>query len=240
MRCLGRTGPAAALAVVIALLVAITAQASPGEIRTCARLDFQLDADGEIAQPFDRWLAELADMTALTIDSAVWRDGQAMELCLSVSDIEVVSLAFLAQGKGVSAQSSLMAQGAVTLADEDAREARAVMEGLMPTISKAGQQVLSAAEFSALAASAAVTLDRWGQAAAGTDGETCVAVSDFVEALSIVAARAGDAPWLRVTAQPMETEGVLSVDVGKVPAPDELPALLALEGLWAALRAVAE
>lgn len=232
------TGLLAALAL-LALIIPAGASASPGLVPLGATLRFQLTTGGVVVQPFGRWLGELAGMTALTIDSSSWKDGEAMALRLATDGSDAWSVSLLSDTEGVSMASSLMADGAVTLSETDALEARALMAGFRAVATGPAVQKLTAAEFSLIARGAAATLGRWGAAAKGTDGETCTALADFVAALADAADEAGDAIWLTVTVAPGEPEQPL-IEPGASPAPAELPAILAMEGFRATLRAIAE
>ena len=237
MRRLGWTGLATALALLIALLSTV-ASASPGGAQRSATLRFALTTGDAVAQPFDRWFGELAGMTALTIESETWKDAEAMRLRALIGGSEAWTLSFLAEEQNVSMESSLMADGAVTLRAFDALEARALMVGLRAAIEGPGEQKLSAARFAMMLRGAAATTGRWGEAAADTDGETCAALADFLTAFADIAEVAGEAQWLTVTAEPREVEQ-LSVAPGAHEAPAELPGVLAMEAFRAAMRAIA-
>jgi hypothetical protein len=232
------TGFLAALAL-LTLVMPTGALASPGEARVGATLRFQLSTGGVVVQPFGRWLGELAGMTALTIDSATWKDGEAMALRLTTDGSEAWSVSLLSDEQGVSMESSLMAEGSATLSETDALEARALMAGFRAVAAGPAEQKLTAAQFAVLARGAAATLSRWGEAAKGTEGEASTALADFVTALAEVADEAGDAIWLTVTVEANEPATLL-VEPGVSPAPPELPAILAMEGFRATLRAIAE
>jgi len=237
MRRLGWTGLAAALALLIALSSTV-ASASPGGVLKSATLRFALATGDAVAQPFDRWLGELAGMTALTIESGTWKDGEAMWLRAHFGGREAWTFSFLAEEQHVSMESSLMADGAVTLLDDDAQEARALMVGLRAVIAWTGERKLSAAQFARVLRSAAVTTRRWGVAAAGTDGETCIAVADFLTAFADLAEEAGEAEWLTVAVESGE-DVPLVVEPGVREAPAELPGMLAMEAFRATMRAIA-
>ena len=236
MRRFGWTGFAALVALAVAL-TSVSAGASPGASRHRATLRFQLTTNGAVAQPFDRWIGELADMTALTIDSETWKDGEAMSLQAVMGENEAWTVSLLAEASGVSMESSLMAPGAVILGADDALEARALMEGLRAVAAGPAILTLSATRFAGLAEGAALTMRRWGEAAKGTDGETASAVGGFLEALAGIGKKAGDETWLTVTVTPEEA-GRLAVAPGEAEAPPELPGVLAVEGFWAVMRAI--
>jgi hypothetical protein len=237
MRRLGWTGLATALALLIALTSTV-ASASPGGVLSSATLRFGLATGDAVAQPFDRWLGELAGMTALTIESETWKDGEAMRLRALIDGSEAWTISFLAEEQRVSMESSLMAEGAATLLQEDAAEARALMAGLRATIEGPEAQMLSAAQFAWMLRGAAATTGRWGAAAKGTDGETCTALADFLTAFADIAEKAGEAQWLKVAVEP-EEEVALTVAQGAREAPAELPGVLAVEAFWATMRAIA-
>jgi hypothetical protein len=239
MRRIGRTSLYAALALVAALALTVTAAASPGEGRACATLRFRLEVGEAIAQPFDRWLAELADMAALTIDSAVWDEGEAMALRLAMNGNEAWTLTLLSQQEGVSLESGLMAQGAVWLRETDAVEARKVMSGLRGAIEDCPARALTAKEVAGMARDAAATLKRWGAAAVGTQGETCTAISEFLGAFAEIAEQSGGLPWLWVSAEPVEGDDPIVAGSGLVEAPRELPGVLVMEAFRATMHAVA-
>ena len=237
MRRLGWTGLATVLALLIALL-STAASASPGGTQRGATLRFRLATGNAVAQPFDRWLGELAGMTALTIESETWKDGEAMRLRAHMGGREAWTFSFLAEAQRVSMESSLMADGAVTLLSEDAAEARVLMAGLRSAIEGPKEQVLSAAQFALIMRSAAATTKRWGVAAAGTEGETCTAVADFLTAFADIAQKAGEGDWLNITLEP-EEDAQLTVAQGVREAPAELPGMLAMEAFWSTMRAIA-
>jgi hypothetical protein len=191
-----------------------------------------------VAQPFDRWLGELAGMTALTIESETWKDGETMSLRAVMGGREAWTFSFLAEEQRVSMESSLMADGAVTLRTDDAAEARALMAGLRAAISGPEEMKLNATQFAMLLRGAAATTARWGAAATGTEGETCTALADFLTAFAALAEKAGDAQWLLVTVEPHEG-AQLTVSQGAREAPPELPGMLAMEAFWATMRAIA-
>ncbi len=227
----------AALVVLAVALGAVGAGASPGASRLGATLRFQLTTNGAVAQPFDRWIGELAGMAALMIDSETWKGGEAMRVRVAMGEEEAWTVSLLAEASGVSMESSLMAPGSVILGETDALEARALMEGLRGVATGPDTLTLSAAQFADLAEGAARTLRRWGEAAKGTDGETAGAVGGFLEALAGIGEKADDEGWLTVTAEPREAEP-MTVAPGGSKAPPELPGILAVEGFWAVMRAV--
>ena len=237
MRRLGWTGLATVLALLIALMSTV-ASASPGGAQASATLRFSRARGDAVAQPFDRWLGELADMTALTIESETWKDGEAMRLRAVLGGSEAWSFSFLAEPQRVSMESSLMADGAVTLGTIDAAEARALMAALRAAIAGPKEQAMSAAAFALMLRGAAATTTRWGAAAAGTEGETCMAMADFLAAFADIAEKAGDADWLKIAVEPFET-AQLTVTEGVREAPAELPGMLAMEAFWASMRAIA-
>ncbi len=237
MRRLGWTGLATALALLIALMSTV-ASASPGGVQRSATLRFSLVTGDAVAQPFDRWLGELAGLTALTIESETWKDGETMRLRALVGGREAWTFSFLAEEQRVSMESSLMADGAVTLLSLDAAEARALMAGLRAAISGPKEQTLNAAQFALMLRGAAATTARWGAAAAGTEGDTCTALADFLTAFADIAEKAGDADWLKVAVEPHE-DVQLTVAQGAREAPVELPGMLAMEAFWATMRAIA-
>lgn len=239
MRRFGGTSLTVMLALILALAFAAVAAASPGEAQARATLSFGLDLDDAVAQPFDRWLKELAGMTALTIDSMTWEGGEAMALRLRMNGTDAWELALLADEAGVSLESGLMAEGAVRLRDAEAAEARALMAGLRGAIAGPEQWTMTAGEFSALVRGAAATMDRWGGAADGTEGVTCTAISDFLDALADIADREPDAPWLSVTVVLEEDPAAFTAQPGEREAPAELPGVLAMEAFWATMRAIA-
>jgi len=237
MRRLGWTGLATALALLIALMSTV-ASASPGGAQRGATLRFSLVTGDAVAQPFDRWLGELAGMTALTIESETWKDGEAMRFRAAMGGREAWTFSFLAEAQRVSMESSMMADGAVTLPAEDAAEARALMACLRVAIEGPEEQKLNAAQFALMMRDAAATINRWGVAAAGTDGETCTAMADFLTAFAGLAEKAGEAQWLMITVKPIEAVQ-LTVAQGAREAPAELPGMLAVEAFWATMRAIA-
>lgn len=237
MRRITWTGLAAALALMIALGSA-AAQASPGGVQTSATLRFELAMDGAVAQPFDRWLGELAGLTALTIESETWKDGEAMTLRLSAGASEAWTVSLLAEQARVSMACSMMAEGAVTLRAEDALEARALMAALRAVMSGPAQRKMNADQFAGMLRGAAVTTRRWGLAAKGTDGETCVAVADFLDAFAGIAEKRGGQDWLTIQVEPGKAVP-LSLAPGASEAPQELPGVLAMEAFWATMRAIA-
>lgn len=237
MRRLGFTGLAIALALIPALAF-MGASASPGEAQACATLRFQLTTGDAVVQPFDRWLGELAGLTALTIECGTWTDGEAMTIHALMDGNEAWAVSFLSEERGVSMESSLMAEGAVMLREADALEARALMEGLRAAASGPAQRKLTADQFALLARGAAATLSRWGTAAKDTEGENCLAIADFLTAFSEVAEKGGSATWLTVTAEP-GAPAAMSVTPGASQAPVELPGILAMEAFRASMRAIA-
>jgi len=237
MRRLGWTGLVAALALLIAL-ASVSAAASPGGTQKSATLRFELKMRDAVAQPFDRWLKELAGMTALTIESETWKDGEAMTLRAAMGGNEAWTVSLLAGAKSVSMECSLMAEDAVTLRADDALEARALMASFRAAINGPTEQKLTAAQFAGMIRGAAATTRRWGVGAADTEGETCAAVADFLGAFADIAEKAGDEDWLTVTVEP-GADVRLSVAPGVREAPVELPGVLAMEAFWAAMRAIA-
>lgn len=237
MRRLRWTGLAAALALLIAL-ANVCAAASPGEARSGATLRFELTMGDAVAQPFGRWFRELAEMTALTIESETWKEGEALTLRVQMGGSEAWAVSLLAEPEGVSMECSLMAEDAVTLRADDALEARALMAGLRAAVNGPSERKLTAAQFAMLVRGAAVTVRRWGVAAKGTEGETCTALADFLVSYADIAEKNGDAQWLTVAAEPEAGER-LSVSPGVREAPAELPGVLAMEGFWATMRAIA-
>lgn len=241
MRRFGWTGLVAALiAIMVWMLTPMAAVASPGGAQTNATLRFALDPESAMAQPFDRWLRELSEMTALSIESAVWAEGAAMRITARIAGREAWQVSLMADGALVSMESSLMADGSVRLRAEDGLEARALMEGLRLAASGPEEQSLTAAQFAALLRGAAATLARWSEAAKDTEGETCAALADFLGALADIADGAGEAVWLKVSVEEEAGEpAALTVMPGENLAPEALPAVLAVEGFWAVMRAIA-
>jgi hypothetical protein len=236
MRRLGWTGLAAALAIFIALGSAVAA-ASPGQAQSSATLRFELATGGVVAQPFARWLGELADLTVLTIESETWKDGEAMTVRAAMGASEAWTVSLLAEAERVSMTSSLMAEDAVTLREDDALEARALMAALLTAANGPGKQKLTAAQFAQVLRGASATTRRWGVAAKGTEGETCTAMANFLNAFADIAERSGDVDWLTVTVEPAEA-APLSLSPGVREAPQELPGVLAMEAFWASMRAI--
>jgi hypothetical protein len=241
MRRFGWTSLVAALiAVAVWIMTPVAAVASPGGVQTNAMLRFALDPGSAISQPFDRWLRELSEMTALFIESGVWEEGEAMRITVCVAGREAGQVSLIADGENVSMESSLMADGSVRLRVEDSVEARALMDGLRKAASGPRDLALTAAQFAGLLRGAEETLTRWSRAAEDTEGEICAALADFLGALKDIADSAGEAVWLKVSVEEEAGEPeALTVMPGECPAPEELPAILAVEGFWSVMRAIA-
>jgi len=241
MRRFGWTGLVATLIfIAVWMLTPMAAVASPGGAQINATLRFSLDPGGAIAQPFDRWLRELSEMTAIFIESAVWEEGEAMRVTVRVAGREAGQVSLMADGEAVSMESSLMADGSVRLRAADGAEAWALMAGFRLAASRPGERSLTAAQFATLLRGAEATLARWGIAAKDTEGETCAALADFIGALADIADGEGEAVWLKVSVEEEAGEpAALTVMPGERLAPEELPAVLAVEGLWAVMRAIA-
>jgi hypothetical protein len=231
------TGFAAVLALLIAL-GSVAAQASPGGAQSSATLRFELAMDGAVAQPFDRWLQELAGLAALTIESETWKDGEAMTLRLSMGASEAWTISLLAEPTRVSMACSMMAEGVVTLREEDALEARALMAALRAAAGGPAKQRMTAGQFAEMLRGAAVTTRRWGVAAKGTEGETCTAMADFLDDFAGIAEKQGGQDWLTIQVEPVEPDP-LSLSPGATEAPEELPGVLAMEAFWSTMRAIA-
>lgn len=224
--------------------------ASEADMQYRVALSLTLDARALAAEPFDRWLSELAQMIQPVVEYASWPEGEALSVEVQANGQAAFSVTLYDVQGRLLLSSSLMGEGAVRLTGRDELEARALMEYIAVRLAPDTDWPLADLTLSMNAGRCAAwferagdTLNRLSQRAVGESAEITAAMGYVAGFFAEQAAAADEnAPMLSVYAayQPpvFDISAISAATLDYALSPDELPAVLLSEMPRSVIRAI--
>ncbi|MDL2206085.1 hypothetical protein LJC33_04110 [Eubacteriales bacterium OttesenSCG-928-N13] len=208
----------------------------PDEFRCMLR--FTLDMQGILADPFDHWADELAQMIEPTIDYMQWPEGESMRLRVMGNGQQLLLLQLDRAAERVALGCSLMGDGQVLLQGEAAEDALRLLDNTRTVLAPDTDWPYADCTLTVHAGQAAQflhgldqLLSRWAADAGPDPQEIALAMAVFSNGIGdLMDKHPSAAPILQVLVQYQPTElSPSEIDPNATAAPDGLSAALVSE-----------